>query len=125
MLMHVPDWRKALAELCRVTRHRLVIDYPALTSSAALQALWRRAASTMGSRVEAYRVFSGSAIAREIGRGGFRIVSTHKQFVVPIALHKAVGSESFTRGLERTLARAGLLKLAGSPVTIAAERCAS
>ena len=125
MLMHVPDWRKALAELCRVTRERLVIDYPALTSTAALQAVWRRAASTMGSRVEAYRVFSNSAIAREMRRSGFQIVSRHKQFVVPIALHKAVGSESFTRGLERTLAHVGLLKLAGSPVTIAAERCAS
>jgi 2-polyprenyl-3-methyl-5-hydroxy-6-metoxy-1,4-benzoquinol methylase len=125
MLMHVPDWRKALSELCRVARHRLVIDYPAMNSTASLQALWRRAAMMMGSDVEAYRVFRGTAIAREIGRSGFRTVSTHKQFVVPIALHKAVGSESFTRGLERTLASAGLLKLAGSPVTIAAERCAS
>jgi hypothetical protein len=96
-----------------------------MNSTASLQALWRRAAMMMGSDVEAYRVFRGIAIAREIGRSGFRTVSTHKQFVVPIALHKAVGSESFTRGLERTLASAGLLKLAGSPVTIAAERCAS
>jgi SAM-dependent methyltransferase len=125
MLMHVPDWRRALSELCRVARERLVIDYPAVNSTAAAQALWRRAAVMLGSRVEAYRVFSGGAIAGELGRHGFRIVSTHKQFVLPIALHKAVGSESFTRGLERTLAGAGLLRLAGSPVTIAAERCAS
>ncbi|HUP38885.1 MAG TPA: class I SAM-dependent methyltransferase [Vicinamibacterales bacterium] len=125
MLMHVPDWRKALGELCRVTQHRLVVDYPAIGSAAALQAIWRHAALRMGQRVEAYRVFRGSDVARELDRHGFRITSTHKQFVLPIALHKAVGSAGFTRGLEGVLAGAGMLRLTGSPVTIAAERCAS
>lgn len=125
MLMHVPDWRTALAELCRVTRHRLVFDYPALVSAAALQAIWRRAALTMGRNVEAYRVFRAGDVTREVERHGFRITATHKQFVLPIALHKAVGSAGLTRGVERVLAGAGLLTLAGSPVTIAAERCAS
>jgi hypothetical protein len=125
MLMHVPDWRTALAELCRVTRQRLVFDYPAAASAAALQVVWRRAALSVGRKVEAYRVFRSSDIARELDRHGFRVASTHKQFVLPISLHKAVGSQGFTRGIERALAGAGMLRLAGSPVTIAAERCAS
>lgn len=124
MLMHVPDWRKALGELCRVTQQRLVFDYPAMSSAAALQAIWRRASLTMGQRVEAYRVFRGSDVTRELERHGFRITSTHKQFVLPIAVHKAVGSAGLTRGLEGLLAGAGMLRLAGSPVTIAAQRCA-
>jgi ubiquinone/menaquinone biosynthesis C-methylase UbiE len=125
MLMHVPDWRRALSELCRVSRQQLIIDYPASNSIASLQMIWRRVAHRLGSKVEAYRVFSQSDIVRELDRNGFRIVSTHKQFVLPIAFHKAVGSSGFTRNIERALARAGMLRLAGSPVTIAAERCAS
>jgi 2-polyprenyl-3-methyl-5-hydroxy-6-metoxy-1,4-benzoquinol methylase len=125
MLMHVPDWRTALSELCRVTTHRLVFDYPAIASAAALQATWRRAARTLGRNVEAYRVFRDDEIARELAGHGFRVGAMHKQFVLPIALHKAVGSARFTRRLEGALAGAGLLRLAGSPVTIAAERCAS
>ncbi len=125
MLMHVPDWRKALSELCRVSRHQLVIDYPAFTSVASLQAVWRRLARTMGSQVEAYRVFSAVSIARELDRNGFRIISLHKQFVLPIAIHKAVGSPGFTRCIETGLASAGILKLVGSPVTLTAHRCAS
>lgn len=125
MLMHVPDWRRALSELCRVTRHRLVFDYPALGSTAALQAVWRHVALAAGRKVEAYRVFSGREIARELDRHGFRAIATHKQFVLPIAVHKAVGSPQFTRNVEKLLAGAGLLRLAGSPVTLAAERCAS
>ena len=123
--MHVPDWRKALSELCRVSRGRVVFDYPALGSAAALQAMWRRAALGLGRKVEAYRVFRSSAVARELDRHGFRVRSVHKQFVLPIALHKAIGSAGLTRGLEGSLAHAGILRLAGSPVTIAAERCAS
>jgi SAM-dependent methyltransferase len=122
MLMHVPDWRTALSELCRVSRRRIVFDYPAFGSVATVQAVWRRAALKMGRNVEAYRVFRAGDIARELQRHGFRVVRTHKQFVLPIALHKSVGSRAFTRTAERVLAGAGMLRLAGSPVTIAADR---
>src|SRR5687767_5970170 len=57
MLMHVPDWRRALSELCRVTTSRLVFDYPAIASASSLHVMWRRAARTWGRNVEAYRVF--------------------------------------------------------------------
>ncbi len=43
VLMHTPDWRRSLAELCRVARDRVVFDYPALSSAAALQAVTRHA----------------------------------------------------------------------------------
>jgi hypothetical protein len=122
MLMHVPDWRTALSELCRVCRHRIVFDYPAFGSVATLQAVWRRAALKMGRKVEAYRVFRAADVARELHRHGFRVVATHKQFVLPIALHKSVGSATFTRSAEGMLAGAGILRVAGSPVTSAAER---
>ncbi len=125
MLMHVPDWRTALSELCRVSGNQLVFDYPALGSTAAVQAVWRRAALSLGRHVEAYRVFRHRDIARELKRHGFRVTAVHKQFVFPIALHKAVGSAAVTRGIEGMLARVGMLRLAGSPVTIAAKRCAS
>lgn len=125
LLMHVPDWRRTLSELCRVADRRLVFDYPARASTASLQAVWRRAARKAGRKVEAYRVFSGGAVARELARHGFRIADRHKQFVLPIAIHKLMGSPGFTKTVEGTLASVGLLRLAGSPVTIAAERCAS
>jgi SAM-dependent methyltransferase len=125
LLMHVPDWRRSIRELCRVATTRLVFDYPSATSSAALQAAWRRAAAALGSRAEAYRVFTRGEIARELARQGFRITASHRQFVLPIAFHKRLGSPRFTRSIEGALAGMGLLWLAGSPVTVAAERCGS
>src|SRR5207244_9109830 len=38
VLMHTPDWRASLRELCRVAASRVVFDYPSLTSRAALPA---------------------------------------------------------------------------------------
>jgi SAM-dependent methyltransferase len=125
VLMHTPDWRQSLGELCRVARHRVVFDYPALASAAALQALTRRVAAAAGSKVEAYRVFSDRAVGATLRARGFSVVDSHRQFVLPIALHKRIGSVAVTARLEGALARAGLRWMLGSPVTVVAERCAS
>jgi hypothetical protein len=76
-------------------------------------------------RIEAYRVFSVGSIERALKLNGFRLVAQHRQFVLPIALHKRVGSRGWTERVEAALSRAGLLARLGSPVTILAERCAS
>jgi ubiquinone/menaquinone biosynthesis C-methylase UbiE len=125
VLMHTPDWQQSLRELCRVATHRVVFDYPAQLSTAALQAAARQVAHLFDSRVEAYRVFSARTVARALQAEGFRVTGEHRQFVLPIALHKRVGSEAWTRRTEAWLTRAGLMRRFGSPVTIVAERCAS
>lgn len=122
VLMHTPDWRRCLSELCRVGRERVVFDYPALVSGAAVQAAARRVAAALGRRTEAYRVFGATAVARELARHGFVTEAVHRQFVLPIAVHKAIGSRRFTLGVEALFARAGLLRLLGSPVTVVAVR---
>jgi SAM-dependent methyltransferase len=124
VLMHTPAWRRSLAELCRVSRERVVFDYPALVSAAAIQSLLRRVRLVFGARVEAYRVFSDRSIRAALAANGFRITGSHRQFVLPIALHKRIGSASSTERIENALAGVGLRRMLGSPVTIVAERCA-
>jgi ubiquinone/menaquinone biosynthesis C-methylase UbiE len=124
VLMHTPDWRHCLSELCRVASDRVVFDYPAAFSAAALQAVARRLAAAAGRPVEAYRVMRLSDITRTLDASGFRVERVHRQFVLPIALHKAIGSRAFTVSVEKALAAIGLLRLLGSPVTVLAVRCA-
>jgi len=125
VLMHTPDWRQSLAELCRVAEHHVVFDYPSLVSAAALQSASRRLAASVGARVESYRVFSERAIQQALHANGFRVADAHRQFALPIALHKMFNSAAMTARVEGVLARAGLTRLVGSPVTVVAERCAS
>jgi 2-polyprenyl-3-methyl-5-hydroxy-6-metoxy-1,4-benzoquinol methylase len=122
MLMHSPRWRAALSELCRVSARRVVFDYPSSRSAALLQSLSRRLASQLGARTEPYRVLSDRHIIAALSAAGFRVTERHRQFVLPIALHKAIGSRRLTTSVEGGLERAGLLRLFGSPVTVVAER---
>ncbi|PYR78078.1 MAG: SAM-dependent methyltransferase [Acidobacteria bacterium] len=125
VLMHTPDWRRSVGELCRVARRQVVFDYPARWSVAALQALGRTVTHALNRRVEAYRVFSSRQVAAALAAHGFRIAAEHRQFVLPIALHKRIGSAGWTTRVEGAMSHAGVTRRFGSPVTIVAERCAS
>ena len=125
VLMHTPDWRRALGELCRAARHRVLFDYPALMSAAALQSAARRLANVAGASTEAYRVFSDRSVRSTLRANGFEIVRADRQFVLPIALHKTMGSAAATTRVEGVLRKTGLNWLLASPVTVVAERCAS
>ena len=122
VLMHTPDWSRCVGELCRVARRRVVVDFPSLSSLAALESGVRHVRRAAGHKVEAYRVMSERSVIAVFEAHGYRVVRIHRQFVLPIALHKAMGSLALTRGVEGVLAAVGLLGLAGSPVTMVAER---
>ena len=122
LLMHVIDWPKCVGELCRVARHRVVIDFPAAASAAAVESLVRRRRQAAGQRVEAYRVLREADVRHVLAAHGYRVVLVRRQFVLPIAVHKAIGRLPFSLGVERTLEAVGLLRLLGSPVTMVAER---
>jgi SAM-dependent methyltransferase len=123
VLMHTPDWRASVAELCRVADRLLIIDYPSATSFALLEAAARRVTYALGAKTEPYRVLGSGTVARELHRRGFQIRSVHRQFFLPIAFHKAIGSERLTTLSRQLSDRLGLLRLFGSPVTLVAERC--
>jgi SAM-dependent methyltransferase len=122
VLMHAVDWRRCVGELCRVSRWRVVVDIPSARSLAALESAVRRLRQRLGRPVEAYRVIALGDLARTLAANGFDVVAAHRQFVLPIALHKAVGRIGFTRAVEGALAAVGLLRLLGSPITVVAER---
>ncbi len=121
VIMHTPDWRQCVAELCRVSRCRVIFDYPALASVASIQAGARRLLALVGRPTEAYRVFGHRAIEAELVRCGWALTRRHRQFVLPIALHKAIGSRRFTEDRSVVLGGLGLSRLFGSPVTVVAE----
>ena len=122
VIMHTPNWDTCVGELCRVSRSRVMIDFPAAGSVAWLESAWRRLIHRLGRQTEPYRVIREGAVRQAFRRRGLNVVSTHRQFVLPIAFHKAVGSMGFTLAVERGLAAIGLLRLFGSPVTMVAER---
>ena len=125
VLMHTPRWRGCIAELCRVAERLVIVDFPSASSAARVESAMRRVAYKLGRQTEPYQVLRFAHVSEAFDRHGFRIRSVHRQFVLPIAFHKAIGSRRFTLKVEHVLDRAGLLKPFGSPVSVVAERCAS
>jgi ubiquinone/menaquinone biosynthesis C-methylase UbiE len=124
VIMHTPRWADCVSELCRVANQLVILDYPSSRSTALIQSKLRQVLAAAGRPTEPYRVFSYREVEQVLRRSGFRVRAVNRQFVLPIALHKAVGSRRFTVTVEGWLARLGLLCLFGSPVTVVAERCA-
>ncbi len=125
LLMHTPKWRRCVEELCRVADRLVIVDYPSAASAALIESMARHVLHAAGVRTEPYQVFRHRTIADAFEGCGFRIRSVHRLFVLPIALHKAIGSRRLTEAAEALLDRAHLLNTFGSPVTLVAERCAS
>ena len=124
VVMHSPEWKAVVAELCRTAKGLVILDYPSSRSVARLQSSARRVLHALSIDTEPYRVFPDRAIESALAEHGFRVRSIHRQFVLPIGFHKLFGSPRLTEVVERILNRLGLLRLFGSPVTVVAERCA-
>lgn len=124
VLLHVLDWRRALAEACRCSGGLVILDFPPRWSLAALQAPARALAALFKRDTQRFRLFTLRRMRRELRRNGFAVERVDKLFVLPIALHKLCASLRFTLAAERLLGRLGLRRLFGAPVTIVARRVA-
>ena len=98
VLMHATDWRRCVAELCRVSRWRVVVDFPARGERRRPR---ERVAPPSPRPLGAQdRGVSGPGRGRRARARLRRTASAssrvHRQFVLPIALHKAIGRLGFT-----------------------------
>jgi hypothetical protein len=117
VLLNARDWRQCLGEACRVADRLVIFDYPSSSSAALVHSTIRRMLGLAG-----YRALSRRDVEQTLSRSHYRVRSVHRQFVMPMWFHRAIGSRRFTAWLEDRFDRIGLLKLLGSPVTICAER---
>lgn len=123
MLMHVSEWREAMAELCRVAQRCIVVDFPPRLSFAGLDA-WRkrRRAPPPGSPRQPYQTFSLREIREELARHGFRLVAVKRSHVLPTILHRKIDRPRISRAIEGLASVLGLRRLLGMPITVMAIR---
>lgn len=122
VLMHLMNWRRGVAELCRVARREVILDFPPLSGFTALMPVFHALRAFLGNG-RPYKVFSLSSVTREFRRHGFQVVEVRRLFFLPIALHRAMDSPRVSRRIEGLLAKVGLTRAFGGPVVIKAIRC--
>lgn len=124
LLSHMDDWAAQLRELCRVARRCVIVDYPTHLSANIVS----RATFGMKRAVErntrTFRTFWPSELESVAAGAGFASAGIRKQFAIPMAAHRAVGSAGLSRGCERLLDAIGATTLLGSPVLQRFDRIA-
>jgi SAM-dependent methyltransferase len=121
-LSHVIRWRKLVEELCRVSRHAVVLDYADRWSfnlvAGPLFAAKRRAEGN----TRRYHVFDRGTLVREFRRNGFGRPHVRPEFFLPMVVHRGLGQVGFTRLLEGASRVSGATRLFGSPCILRVER---
>lgn len=122
MLLHVIDWKKALAELCRVSGDWVVFDFPPRHGFLRLAPVSHWIRERFSSDVQKYRTFRIREIASELDKNGFEVVTIDPGFFLPLIVYRMINSRGFMQASERFFSALHLTRLAGSPFTFFARR---
>jgi hypothetical protein len=118
----VPDWPRLVAEMCRVARHAVVIDYPSKSGLNALTPLLFGVKKSYERNTRSYLSFTRDELAAEFARHGFGVERVVKQFCLPMVAHRATHGSTPLQWLERACRATGLTAWIGSPVILRLDR---
>jgi ubiquinone/menaquinone biosynthesis C-methylase UbiE len=122
LISHVDDWPAVLAELCRVARSTVVIDYPSKRSLNAATPLLFKLKRGIEKNTRTYTSFSHNQLKDVFVARGFSRVTEYKQFFLPMVIHRMLGAGILPRATEKACRSVGITKLFGSPIMLKAER---
>lgn len=122
LLPHVARWPQLVAELCRVARRAVIVDYPTTRSvNVASDPLFGVKKGVEGD-TRPFRVFHDAELEAAFAGHGFRPSGRQPQFFFPMALHRALALRALSRALEGAARALGLVRAFGSPVILRLER---
>lgn len=122
LLPHLYAWRAVLAELCRVARQTVVVDYPSTRSVNVFAGRLFGVKRRIEKNTRAFALFSPPEIADAFDASGFSVTAARPQFFLPMAFHRLHGSASLADLLEGGPRLLGLTRAFGSPVIVRADR---
>jgi ubiquinone/menaquinone biosynthesis C-methylase UbiE len=122
LVPHVIRWQQLIAEMCRVARTAVIVDYPDIRSFNFLTALLFGLKKSIEVNTRPYELFSKKQITKEFAQNGFGSPVFRHEFFLPMVIHRRVGSANFSSGVERAFRACGLTRLFGSPVIIRFQR---
>ncbi len=122
MMAHVEDWRALIHGLCRVARHAVIVDFPIPGGSNMLAPFLFGMKKKFEGDTRVFRMIGKPEMQRAFATNGFIVDNTLGQFVLPMAVHRALKAPRASRVLEATLHTCGLADRVGTPVLMRAVR---
>jgi len=116
LLTHCSRWPDLVAELCRVARQAVIVDYPTSQSVNRLAPKLFAAKKKLEGDTRTWKLFTHAEVREVFADLGFRERRRYKQFFLPMVAHRMLKCRPLSAGLEALARAAGLTRLAGSPV---------
>lgn len=121
LLPHLERWQQFLGEICRLAKHAVIFDYPDLRSvnwfSNQMFAIKQKIEKNTA---RGFRCFRHHDFVSTLHSHSFQISSFHRQFLFPMALHRAMGVALVSKMIEALFRATGLTSVFGSPVIVKA-----
>ena len=122
LLPHVRNWPRLLAELCRVARSTVIVDYPRTAGFNGLTPLFFPLKKRFEGNTRHYRNFRDTEVDEVLRACGFEPRRRHAQFLLPMVMHRGARGALPLRGIERLAKSLRLTQAFGSPVVLRADR---
>ena len=122
LLTHCERWPELIAELCRVSEKRVILDYPARASVNVVAEKLFTLKKKYEKNTRTYTLFSHKEVREAFAAHGFLVRRRYPQFFWPMVLHRMLKRPGVSRFLEGAARGLGLTFLLGSPVILEVER---
>lgn len=122
LLPHVTRWEEFLAEMARVARKAVVLDYPEARSINYLAPRLFRLKKRLEANTRRFTCFREAELLGIFEALGFRSAHRFPEFFLPMVLHRALKQPALSAAAERFFRLTGLTGLFGSPVILKVVR---
>lgn len=115
LLTHCDAWERLVAELGRVARRAVIVDYPTGQSLNCVTPALFGAKKRIEKNTRTYTLFPHRQMAAAFAVHGYRRTALAKQFFLPMVLHRVLRSPVLSGLAEGACRCLGLTALLGSP----------
>ena len=122
LIMHSASWPQVIAEMCRVARRTVVVDYPTTSALNALAPMLFSAKKRLEKNTRVWRNFTHQEVAQSFAQNGFAAADRRGQFFFPMVIHRTLQQRWMSAALEGATGGLGLNKRLGSPVLARFDR---
>jgi len=121
LLTHVEAWQSLVAELTRVARRAVILDYPELASVNLLTTQLFGLKRRIEHNTRPYTCYRRREVEAALAASGFDRFTARPEFFAPMVLHRVLNSGRASRTIESAARGVGLTSKLGSPVILRAE----
>ncbi len=118
LLPHIESWKRLIAEMCRVCKYSVIIDYPDIRSFNIISKQLFHVKKKIEGNTRPFHCFKRGELLNCFKRNGFTRPIIRPQFLFPMAFHRSLGRVWISKTIEFISKTIGITRLFGSPIIL-------